>query len=105
MTWESPAGDGGTAIGSWTFIVASAAGCFTFPQIPVQLSAWAPPPTAHLHIQAIVAVDGGPFVDYPAARALLQSFLPMLPYAAPSTIPLLPADGTMRMTVYSDSPF
>jgi hypothetical protein len=93
--------DGGTETVDWTFVVPPGTLTVTVPQLPAQLSAFAPSESSVVYTPRVAFFESDLLPGYDMVRANAASFgLTSLPFVAFPVLrsPALPAAGTLRIT-------
>jgi hypothetical protein len=107
LAWKTPPDSGAPLTGLWTFVVPPAASSLKAPVLPASAAAWAPAPGAIFsgpssYSPSVVAEETDLAPNYAAFRRLASALLPktgIFPTAA-QLPPILPADGTLRISAY-----
>jgi len=103
LSWQDGDADGGARAGTWTLVVPSSVTSAQAPALPASV-ALGPAATALWDATpTVAALGGGPFAGYDALRSTAAEVGVALKPASVPLVPALPADGTMKVTVFYET--
>jgi hypothetical protein len=95
------AGNGGLS-GGWTMVVPPGTTSVQAPALPSDAGTWVPPAHPDFTGPAMWIVSGDALPTYAAARASLQATFALSPTSFSNAVPILAADGTIRISGWSE---